>query len=86
MTTSIYVLGAGSIGCLFSYYLKKYNNDVILITRDKKNTIQNDNNFEKSLSIEFKYKSTQGKPTDKDIVQCLVKTPSQIKLNNEKIK
>jgi len=89
MTTDIYVLGAGSIGCLFSYYLKKYNNNVILITRDKKennNCNSQENNYEKSLSVEFKYKSSEGKSIDYDIVNCLVKTPTQIALNNEKIK
>ncbi|ORX60783.1 ApbA-domain-containing protein [Piromyces finnis] len=86
--TNIYVLGAGSIGCLFSYYLKKYNNNVILITRDNntKESKNQETNFEKSLSVEFKYKSSEGKLIDNDTIQCLVKTPTQISNNNEKIK
>jgi len=94
MVENIYVLGAGSIGCLFAYYLKKYNNNVILIVRDNNNnnnnkndnTNKNENNFEKPLSIEFKYKSSEGKSIDNDTINCTVKTPTQIEKNNEKIK
>jgi len=85
----IYVLGAGSIGCLFSYYLKKYNNNVILITRDKNNKEESESqgtSYEKPLTVEFKYKSSEGKPVDNDVISCLVKTPTQIAKNNEKIK
>jgi len=88
MGEDIYVLGAGSIGCLFAYYLKKYNNNVILIVRDNKNDNNNKDecNFEKPLSIEFKYKSSEGQPIDSDTINCTVKTPTQIEKNNKKIK
>jgi len=86
MTTDIYVLGAGSIGCLFSYYLKKYNNNVTLIIRNKKDNQVSIDNVQKPLSVEFKYKSSEGKPIDTDTIQCIVKTPTQIKLNKEEIK
>lgn len=75
----IYILGAGSIGCLFTYFLNKHGNNTIIITRNEDDNI-NKSNSTSLLTVESKIDGSKTK------IECHTKSANQIINENLKIK